>query len=122
VAGKTGTTDDHRDAWFIGYTPSLAVGVWVGFDDRTPLGLTGAQAALPLWVEFVKQVLPSAGADFPIPAAVVSRAIDPESNLLATDNCPGSREEVFLEGTEPTQYCDLHAPSLFERFKRLLQS
>ncbi|HZS11893.1 MAG TPA: PBP1A family penicillin-binding protein [Nitrospirales bacterium] len=122
VAGKTGTTDEHRDAWFIGYTPSLVVGVWVGFDDGMSLRLTGAQAALPVWVEFVKQVLPAAGTDFPIPAAVVSRAIDPESNLLASDNCPASREEVFLEGTEPTQYCDLHAPSWLERFKRLLQS
>src|SRR5262249_4463285 len=57
AAGKTGTTDDSRDAWFVGYTPDLLVVVWVGYDDNQPLGLTGAQAALPIWIDFMKEVL-----------------------------------------------------------------
>jgi penicillin-binding protein 1B len=122
VAGKTGTTDDHRDAWFVGYTPEMVVGVWVGFDEGASLRLTGAQAALPLWVDFVRHVVPASAPDFPVPAAIVAREIDPDTGQLATDRCPTVRVEVFLEGTEPTQICELHSPGIFERLKRFFQS
>ncbi|MGH7231934.1 MAG: PBP1A family penicillin-binding protein, partial [Nitrospiraceae bacterium] len=73
VAGKTGTTDDHRDAWFIGYTPDIVIGVWVGYDDGSTLKLTGAQAALPIWVDFFQKAIPIMSGDFPVPSGVVSR-------------------------------------------------
>ncbi|WP_447972810.1 PBP1A family penicillin-binding protein [Nitrospira sp. Kam-Ns4a] len=120
VAGKTGTTDGERDAWFVGYTPALVIGVWVGFDDGTPLHLTGAQAALPIWVAFARRVLPPDSADFPVPAGIVARNIDPASGQLATAGCPEAIEEVFIEGTEPKDYCPLHGRSFWDRLRRSL--
>lgn len=110
VAGKTGTTDDYRDAWFVGYTPELVVGVWVGFDERGDLRLSGAQAALPLWVDFVRQVIPPNAPDFPLPPGIIARKIDPRTGLLATSRCPEAVEEFFIEGTEPTRFCDSPGP------------
>jgi penicillin-binding protein 1B len=118
LAGKTGTTDEERDAWFIGYTPDLVIGVWVGFDDGTPLRLTGAQAALPIWVDFARQVIPADSPDFPRPSGIAVRMVDPASGLLATADCPESVEEVFIEGTEPEDYCHLHGGGLWDRLKR----
>jgi 1A family penicillin-binding protein len=122
VAGKTGTTDDHRDAWFIGYTPSLVIGVWVGYDDGESLRLTGAQAALPIWVDFARRVLPKPGQTsaetvlFPVPAGVVTKKIDPRTALLATSSCPETVTEVFIQGTEPVSYCNVHG-SFWERMR-----
>jgi penicillin-binding protein 1B len=118
VAGKTGTTDGYRDAWFVGYTPDVVVGAWVGFDDEEALHLTGAQAALPMWVEFVRQIMPAASHDFVMPPAVVTREIDPQSSQLATSKCPQRSAEVFIEGTEPSVYCEVHGSGLWERVKR----
>ncbi|MBX3340692.1 MAG: PBP1A family penicillin-binding protein [Nitrospira sp.] len=118
VAGKTGTTDGYRDAWFIGYTPDLVVGAWVGFDDEDALHLTGAQAALPMWVEFVRQILPAAPRDFVMPPAVITRDIDPQSSQLATSKCPQRSAELFIEGTEPSVYCEVHGSGIWERVKR----
>ncbi|MCS6318570.1 MAG: PBP1A family penicillin-binding protein [Nitrospira sp.] len=118
VAGKTGTTDGYRDAWFVGYTPDVVVGVWVGFDDEEALQLTGAQAALPMWVEFVRRILPATSRDFVMPPAVVTRDIDPQSTQLATSKCPQRSMEVFIEGTEPSVYCELHGSGFWERVKR----
>ena len=118
VAGKTGTTDGYRDAWFIGYTPDLVVGVWVGFDDEEALHLTGAQAALPMWVEFMRRIMPVAPRDFVQPPAVVTREIDPQSSQLATSKCPQRIAELFLEGTEPSVYCEVHGSGFWERVKR----
>ncbi|MBP6264805.1 MAG: PBP1A family penicillin-binding protein [Nitrospira sp.] len=118
VAGKTGTTDGYRDAWFVGYTPDVVVGVWVGFDDEEALHLTGAQAALPMWVEFVRRILPATSRDFVMPPAVVTRDIDPQSTQLATSKCPQRSMEVFIEGTEPSVYCELHGSGFWERIKR----
>lgn len=118
VAGKTGTTDGYRDAWFVGYTPDVVVGVWVGFDDEEALHLTGAQAALPMWVEFVRRILPATSRDFVMPPAVVTRDIDPQSTQLATSKCPQRSMEVFIEGTEPSVYCELHGSGFWERVKR----
>jgi penicillin-binding protein 1B len=67
VAGKTGTTDSYRDAWFIGYTPDIVIGLWVGFDDEQPIRLTGAQAASPIWVEVARRVIPAESREFPVP-------------------------------------------------------
>ncbi len=109
AAGKTGTTNDQRDAWFIGFTPELLTAVWVGFDNNNPVGLTGAQAALPIWTAFMKRA--TAGRPdkaFSVPEGLVFVDIDKETGKLATPNCPKIIRESFLAGTEPTEYCPLH--------------
>lgn len=118
VAGKTGTTDGYRDAWFVGYTPELVVGTWVGFDGEEALHLTGAQAALPLWVDFMRQIQPAASRDFAMPPAVVTRDIDPQTGQLATSRCPQRSTELFIDGTEPSIYCEVHGSGFWERLKR----
>jgi penicillin-binding protein 1A len=109
VAGKTGTTNDYRDAWFIGYTPGLVAGVWVGYDDQTSIGKkeTGARAALPIWLEFMKKAtVDTEPEDFPVPEGILFKQVDPKTGLLSTDNCKYSIREAFLPGTEPRKYCD----------------
>jgi 1A family penicillin-binding protein len=118
VAGKTGTTDEYRDAWFVGYTPDLVIGVWVGFDDGSALGLSGSAAALPIWIELARQVIPSASPEFSVPSGIVTRAIDPETGQLATSKCPHEVEETFIEGTEPTVYCQVHGGGWWDDIKR----
>jgi membrane carboxypeptidase/penicillin-binding protein len=118
VAGKTGTTDGYRDAWFIGYTPDIAIGVWVGFDDERPIKLTGAQAALPIWSELAVRLIPRDPEDFETPVGVVQRKIDPKSGQLATSQCPEKRFEFFIAGTEPTVYCEIHGGGFWERMKQ----
>ena len=108
AAGKTGTTQDYKDAYFIGYTPEIVCGVWVGFDTPESLGLTGAQAALPAWVQFMEDAAPADPEDFPEPSGVTMATIDPESGGLATSACPRQVELPFLIGTQPTQMCTLH--------------
>jgi penicillin-binding protein 1B len=105
-AGKTGTTNDGRDAWFVGFSPRLLVAVWVGFDDNRGLNLSGSHAALPIWADFVRR-LPSHWFEEPFPKTpgVVSASIDPTTGLLVTEECPASLDEVFLEGTEPRRRC-----------------
>ncbi|ULA64537.1 MAG: hypothetical protein LZF86_140063 [Nitrospira sp.] len=120
VAGKTGTTDGYRDAWFVGYTPELVIGVWVGFDDERAIRLTGSQAALPIWVDMARRLIPADSPDFPVPSGIVSRAIDPRTGQLATAQCPERVMEVFLEGTEPSVYCEVHGEGLWERVKHTL--
>ena len=117
AAGKTGTTDGYRDAWFVGYTPDLVVGVWVGFDDEQPIRLTGSQAALPIWVDIARQVVPVSSAEFSVPSGIARREIDPQTGQLATSKCPERVTEVFIEGTEPPQYCEIHGGGLWERLK-----
>ncbi len=108
AAGKTGTTQDYKDAYFIGYTPAIVCGVWVGFDEPESLGLTGAQAALPAWVQFMQDAAPADPEDFPEPSGITMATIDPESGGLATTACPRQVSLPFLIGTEPTQMCRLH--------------
>ncbi|MFH1029005.1 MAG: penicillin-binding transpeptidase domain-containing protein, partial [Pseudomonadota bacterium] len=108
-AGKTGTTDDYRDAWFVGYTPQLITGVWVGYDKPRPggKGFTGGAVAAPIWEQFMRKALASKPAvDFPRPDTVVSVSIDPVSGKLASPDCPDSREEFYIAGTEPVEYCN----------------
>jgi penicillin-binding protein 1B len=110
AAGKTGTTDEARDAWFAGYTPDLLVVVWVGYDDNHPLGLSGAQAALPIWVDFMKEVLAGRPSqEFHPPPGVVQAMVDPASGEIAHAGCPTRVAEVFIAGTEPKTYCSLHS-------------
>lgn len=115
AGGKTGTMDKYTDAWFIGFTPQMVAGVWVGFDDKTPIGdqQTGARTALPIWTEFMigaHQSLPVE--DFTIPPGVVFRTICEETKLLANETCPQTVREVFVEGTEPTEKCPLRHQDL----------
>jgi penicillin-binding protein 1A len=104
VAAKTGTTDQFMDAWFIGYTPELITGVWVGFDEEKPLGEneTGARAASPIWVAFMSKVLKDKPKrDFPIPEGIEFIKIDPKTGQLSLGK--EGILECFREGTEPTQ-------------------
>jgi penicillin-binding protein 1B len=107
-AGKTGTTEDGRDAWFIGYTPQLLAGVWIGDDRNRPLKLTGAKDALPVWAAFMKATSEGPAAPFAQPQGLVTVTIDPASGLRARAGCPQRQDEVFLAGTEPTAECPLH--------------
>jgi penicillin-binding protein 1B len=110
AAGKTGTTNDYRDAWFSGFTPDLLCVVWVGFDDNTEVGLSGTRAALPIWVDFMKSALAGvAPTPFPPPPEnVVFVTIDSDTGLLATPACPKTRSEAFIAGTEPREPCGAH--------------
>src|SRR5439155_15553060 len=95
AAGKTGTTNDLRDAWFAGFTPELLTVVWVGFDDNQPVGLSGSQAALPIWTQFMTRALGGhASVPFDVPAGIAFVDIDPETGKLATPNCPRSEEHT----------------------------
>ncbi len=112
AAGKTGTTNDYSDAWFVGYTPDLLAVVWVGFDQHAPLlKLGGAQAALPIWTEFMKRA--TAGTPptaFLPPPGVTLVAVDQETGLRATPSCPKVIQEAFPNGQEPILSCPYHAP------------
>jgi penicillin-binding protein 1B len=110
AAGKTGTTNDYRDAWFAGFTPDLLCVVWVGFDDNTPVGLSGTRAALPIWVDFMKVALGGRRpVSFPAPPeGIVFVDIDKETGLLARPGCPSTRSEAFVAGTEPREPCGAH--------------
>jgi len=107
VAGKTGTTNNLFDAWFMGYTPQYITGTWVGFDDEAPLGKseTGSRAASPIWLGFMKRVLADKPPKiFEVPEGIVFTKIDAETGLLPI---PESKKTVFVsfkEGTEPTEY------------------
>ncbi len=111
VAGKTGTTDDFKDAWFIGFAPQLAAGAWVGYDETRNLGSgeAGAQAALPFWKRFMENALRGRdGEEFQVPPGVEFAEIDPETGLLAGPGCPALVVQPFLEGTAPGTRCSLH--------------
>jgi membrane peptidoglycan carboxypeptidase len=127
LAGKTGTTDDNTDAWFIGYSPRLAVGVWVGFDEPRSLGSreTGAQAALPIWRAFMERALADVEpSDFDRPPGISIVSIDRSTGLKAnlSAGCGPVVSEVFITGTEPTEYCSaahhkwLELPYPFQRY------
>ncbi len=112
LAGKTGTTNRAKDAWFVGYSTDLVVAVWVGFDDALPLGWgeSGAKAALPIWMQFMKAAHEGKPAtEFPRPAEVIDVLVDPETGLLARYEQVDAREEVFLRGTEPVETAPEHA-------------
>ena len=108
AAGKTGTTNDLRDAWFVGFTPELLTVVWVGFDDNQPLGLTGGRAALPIWTDFMKTaVAGKPNVYFEAPSGIAWAEIDRATGKLALPTCPSTFTEAFASGTVPTEYCPL---------------
>lgn len=110
AAGKTGTTNDARDAWFAGFTPDLLAVVWVGFDDGQPLGLTGAEAALPMWTDFMQHATAaSPSSTFLPPTGVALVRIDPYTGGIATAACPETLIEAFRRGQEPTAPCPAHS-------------
>ena len=111
VAGKTGTTNEGNDVWFVGYTPSLLAGVWFGYDTPRPIayGASGGHFAAPAWADFyLNGWRERSGADFPVPEGMVMRVIDPESGMLATEFCPRRQREYFKPGTEPQLPCSMH--------------
>jgi penicillin-binding protein 1B len=108
IAGKTGTTNDGRDAWFVGYAPGLLTVVWVGFDNNEPHGLSGAQAALPIWAHFMAPALEAyAPQGFTVPSGVLFSDIDLDNGKLANRFCRRIGKEVFIAGTEP-EPCQEH--------------
>ncbi len=109
VSGKTGTTDDNRDSWFVGYTPEIVCAVWVGTDSGRDTGLSGAAGALRIWTRFMKALYSAAGPRArAVPQGVVTAVIDPVSGYLATYACPEQFTEAFIEGTAPKETCPLH--------------
>jgi 1A family penicillin-binding protein len=128
TAGKTGTTDGLRDAWFVGYTPDLVVGVWVGLDDDTPLGLTGSQAALPIWGPVMQTaVRKSPPAEFTPPPGVVLAKVDRATGKPVSLWCGSDDviQEAFREGSVPAEECDSPVRSgvtaVLDWFQRLLK-
>jgi len=111
AAGKTGTTNDFVDAWFIGFTPELVTAVYIGNDDRKPLGnkMTGGVVAAPIWAKFMKNALKNnEKKDFSQPNKITKISVCKESGLLPTDSCPEILTVTFIKGTEPTSYCTIH--------------
>jgi penicillin-binding protein 1B len=110
AAGKTGTTNDSKDAWFAGFTPNLLAVIWTGFDQKEELGLTGAEASLPAWTDYMKAATASRPAlDFAPPPGIVVEKVDPLTGYLAGPNCPVILEGAFPTDLAPTQVCPLHA-------------
>lgn len=115
AAGKSGTTDQLHDAWFIGFTPEILTVVWVGLDDNEALGLSGSQAALPMWTAFMKKAMAGRPNEaFDIPDGISFADVDQDNGKLATPRCPRVVHMAFLAGTEPREVCDVHG-SFFEK-------
>lgn len=109
AAGKTGTTNSNRDSWFVGYTPDVVCVVWVGYDSGADTGLTGAKGALRIWTRFMRTLYArSAPSAVIVPQGIETALIDPESGLLATNECPQKLREAYLSGTAPKETCPLH--------------
>lgn len=142
AAGKTGTTNDGTDVWFLGFTPDLLAAVWFGMDRPANIwpGTTGGGDAAPAWGRFMRQVYygdpPGAEADslgerrgpllpvpetWPFPPGIVTRRVDSKTGLLASRWCPEDQAytEYYLPGTEPTEYCDMSGPRIFRRWPEL---
>jgi penicillin-binding protein 1A len=105
LGGKTGTTDDYTDAWFIGFDPDITIGVWVGLDQKKPIGsnMTGAEAALPIWIDIMKAWIGDRKEppQFPSPGNIVFVTVDKGSGEPAVDGTPGAIPEAFIAGTQP---------------------
>src|SRR5690606_30651266 len=120
IAGKTGTTDDENDLWFVGFTPELVVVVWVGYDEPRKIGVPSSRGALPIWADYLEAI--SGGqirGGFPRPREVERVEIDPMTGERALWGCPRNQTEYFLIGTAPIETCPHGMPSFprfFERF------
>ena len=112
-AGKTGTTNDFTDAWFIGYTPDIVLGVWIGFDSKQTMGkgMVGGSIAAPIWAEFMLNGLSATGREFPVPDNITFKKICVKSGMLATPACTEANtvDAPFVEGTEPLKPCTYHS-------------
>ncbi len=120
ASGKTGTTDENRDAWFIGFTPEIVTAVWVGYDDQRVLGRgeTGGKAAVPIWLDYmVKAVAPLPKTDFAVPETIDFVRIDPKTGGLASAKSKDGVFEAFIKGTAPTQEVarPVHDIDLYQR-------
>jgi penicillin-binding protein 1A len=128
AAGKTGTTNESADAWFVGYTPDIAAGVWMGFDkpQRIMRGADGGKLAAPVWGKVMAAYYAdhAAPAAWTPPAGVISVAVDVSTGERATDACPPEnvKEEWYLAGTEPVNFCELHQPGPGGWLRRQLRS
>ena len=105
AAGKTGTSSEYRDAWFVGFTPQILSLVWVGYDDNVPMQMSGARASLPIWTALMKQISGNTTQDFPFPKGIIQVDIDPDTGMEATKQCPKKFTEYFIEDTEPREKC-----------------
>jgi penicillin-binding protein 1B len=113
AAGKTGTTNDKRDAWFIGFTPQTLGLVWIGFDDNAPVGISGGEGAVPIWTRYmVSATAGQQNADFPAPSGIAFAEMDETSGGLAVPQCPSGTvvNQAFKAGTQPGNPCPLHSP------------
>jgi membrane carboxypeptidase/penicillin-binding protein len=115
LAGKTGTGEEYTDAWFVGYRPDLAVGVWVGFDRKISIGGsdtgTGSKAALPIWARIMRAVeARTPGPDFEVPEGLVRAQTCLDTGLLAAPTCPVPIDDWFVRGTQPREYCSPSHP------------
>ena len=122
-AGKTGTTDDYRDAWFVGFSSSVVAGVWVGFDQPATIGRDAyaARVALPIWADFMKRIeATSPPAEFEVPEGLEARELCSVSYLRPVSSCP-TYTEYFKEGDPiPTDRCAIHQGSLSEQAQRVV--
>ena len=121
VAGKTGTTDDYHDAWFVGFSSAVVVGVWAGFDQPAPIGRAayGARVALPIWADFMKRTAGSLrAASFPVPAGVRAVELCSVSYLRPVDGCPVYTEYLKERDSAPSTLCPVHRGTLKERTAR----
>jgi penicillin-binding protein 1B len=115
AAGKTGTTNEQRDAWFIGFTPRTMTLSWVGFDDNAPMGVSGSAAAVPIWAGVMNRIArDDPDGEFPVPSGIVFARIDMTSGGLATEFCPSDViiNEAFKSGTQPSMPCPKHQPDI----------
>ncbi len=112
AAGKTGTTNDFTDAWYLGFTPEVVVGIWIGFDSKESMGkgMVGGTIAAPIWAEFMLNSYGSSSKEFQVPDSIIFKKICSKSGLLATPNCPviNTVDAPFVEGTEPAKPCNIH--------------
>ncbi len=111
AAGKTGTTNNYSDAWFIGFNPQYACGVWIGYDnnDRIFRGATGGEVAAPIWGELMAKIDNTPGREFPLPGSLTHYHICNQSGMLATNFCPKVSDVYFIKGSEPVDSCDIHS-------------
>ncbi|MFN0117097.1 MAG: PBP1A family penicillin-binding protein, partial [Elusimicrobiota bacterium] len=122
TAGKTGTTNKGKDAWFIAYTKKQITGVWVGDDHAKALQLSGASHALPLWAHFMTKAFQDyPHENFSEPSGIVRLKVDPTTGEKARSGCPETKDEVFIKGTEPSNFCSTHSGGLKGWFKKLFR-
>ncbi len=110
IAGKTGTTDNYTDAWFVGFTPNLVTAVYIGKDDHKSLGehMAGGVVAAPIWKTFMEKAVGKNSPDFDVPEGIKLVSVCSISGMLPTPYCPSTTVEAFISGTEPTEYCTIH--------------